>query len=292
MQSIYQINKTPFNRTGKSCRIATAVVCLTFAVAGCGKGETGPTAQQLLRQQQLRSSQKASATQTTQQRLDTALAFLKDDNFIAAGEELSRILIADPNNQKALILSARVEAAQGNVSAAVKVLDSLDNTDSTLNTEILWLAADWSTESGDYSTAEQKLKDLLKVEKDLVKVHRQLAIILNNQELVTLLCSPTGLNYLAVGFLSSEGLIKSKDEIKKITVDDQRGVVRVETGEDKEFADIFKRFITSGCGRGASFSITTWDGMPRRWRATADRRSITSSRSRSAFSRLRFFWLP
>ncbi len=181
MQSIYRINKSPSNRTGKSCTIATAVVCLTFAIAGCDKGETGPTAQQLLRQQQLRSSQKASATQTTQQRLDTALAFLKDENFIAAGEELSRILIADPNNQNALILSARVEAAQGNVSAAVKVLDSLDNTDSTLTTEMLWLAADWSTESGDYSTAEQKLKGRLKVEKDLVKVHRQLAIILNNQ---------------------------------------------------------------------------------------------------------------
>jgi FdhD protein len=92
---------------------------------------------------------------------------------------------------------------------------------------------------------------------DTVTRERPLTIILNNQELVTLLCSPTGLNYLAVGFLSSEGLIKSKDEIKKITVDDQRGVVRVETGEDKEFVDIFKRFITSGCGRGASFYSAT-----------------------------------
>jgi len=38
-------------------------------------------------------------------------------------------------------------------------------------------------------------------------------------------------------------------------VDDQRGVVRVETGEDGEFANelIFKRFITSGCGKGTSF---------------------------------------
>ena len=38
-------------------------------------------------------------------------------------------------------------------------------------------------------------------------------------------------------------------------VDDQRGVVRVETEEDKEFAQdiLFKRIISSGCGRGASF---------------------------------------
>ncbi len=82
-----------------------------------------------------------------------------------------------------------------------------------------------------------------------------LTIILNNRELVTLLCSPTDLNYLAIGFLSSEGFLSSKDEIKRIMVDDRRGVVRVETIEDKESANelLFKRFITSGCGRGTTF---------------------------------------
>ena len=181
MQSLYRNNKTPSGWIGKTNSFATAVACLALAFVGCDEGETGPTAQQLLRQQQLRSSQQASATQTTQQQLDAARAFLEDENFIAAGEELSRILIADPNNQNALILSARIEAAQGNVSAAVKVLDSLESTDPTLTIELLWLAADWSTESGDYTTAEQKLKDLLSVEKDPAKVHRQLATILNNQ---------------------------------------------------------------------------------------------------------------
>ncbi len=90
---------------------------------------------------------------------------------------------------------------------------------------------------------------------DIVAREFPLTIILNNQELVTLLCSPKDLNYLAIGFLFSEGLLKNKDEIKKITVDDRRGVVRVETPEDKTSADepIFKRLITSGCGRGASF---------------------------------------
>ena len=80
-------------------------------------------------------------------------------------------------------------------------------------------------------------------------------IILNDQELVTLLCSPKNLEYLAVGFLSSEGFLNSKDEIKKIVVDDQRGVVRLETVGDKGLAQdvLFKRLITSGCGRGASF---------------------------------------
>jgi FdhD protein len=90
---------------------------------------------------------------------------------------------------------------------------------------------------------------------DVVATESPLTIILNNRELVTLLCSPVGLRYLAVGFLFSEGLLKSKDDIKKIMVDDRRGVVRVETEGDEELASgaLFKRFITSGCGRGASF---------------------------------------
>ncbi len=90
---------------------------------------------------------------------------------------------------------------------------------------------------------------------DIITQESALTIILNNQELVTLLCSPTDLKYLAIGFLSSEGLLKGKDEIKQIIVDDRRGVVRVETEGDKKFASelLFKRLITSGCGRGASF---------------------------------------
>jgi len=90
---------------------------------------------------------------------------------------------------------------------------------------------------------------------DIVTQELSLTIILNHRELVTLLCSPTDLKYLAIGFLFSEGLIKNKEEIKKIIVDDQKGVVRVETEDGKEPANerLFKRLITSGCGRGASF---------------------------------------
>ena len=82
-----------------------------------------------------------------------------------------------------------------------------------------------------------------------------LTIILNNQELVSLLCSPMDLKHLAVGFLLSEGLLKNKEEIRKVTVDDRNGVVRVDTVAESDFDNelVFKRLITSGCGKGTSF---------------------------------------
>jgi len=87
---------------------------------------------------------------------------------------------------------------------------------------------------------------------DMVAREIPLTIIFNNQELVTLLCSPTDKKYLAIGFLFSEGLIKSKEEIRKITVDDRGCVVRVESEGDTEHDGklFFSRLITSGGGRG------------------------------------------
>ena len=89
---------------------------------------------------------------------------------------------------------------------------------------------------------------------DVVAREFPLTIIFNDRELVTLLCSPADLKNLAVGFLTSEGLIASQSQIKKVLVDESRGVVRVETsGSDIKAEEGFKRFISSGCGRGASF---------------------------------------
>jgi len=95
---------------------------------------------------------------------------------------------------------------------------------------------------------------------DVVVRELPLIIVRNNQEVVTLLCTPVDLEYLAIGFLVSEGLISHKDEIKRIAVDDQRSVVRVETEADKALNNkpVSKRSITSGGGRGA-FSYNAAD---------------------------------
>jgi len=85
---------------------------------------------------------------------------------------------------------------------------------------------------------------------DVIAKEFSLAITLNDRDLVTLLCSPANLEYLAVGFLSSEGLIRGKGEIKNIILDEERGVIRMETEEDRDFAG---RLITSSGGRGTAY---------------------------------------
>lgn len=86
-----------------------------------------------------------------------------------------------------------------------------------------------------------------------------LTVILNDQELVTLLCTPADQKSLTVGFLYSEGLINSREEIKNVTLHEGTGVVRVETegGDELSREALFSRLITSGCGRGASFYSAT-----------------------------------
>lgn len=97
--------------------------------------------------------------------------------------------------------------------------------------------------------AEQSAKD------EVVVREFPLTIIFNDQELVTMLCSPSKLKYLTLGFLASEGLIKNREEVNKVLLDEKRGVARVTTTETNasEGELIFKRFITSGCGKGAIF---------------------------------------
>lgn len=82
-----------------------------------------------------------------------------------------------------------------------------------------------------------------------------LTIILNGEQLVTVLCSPSELEALAVGFLFSEGIIKGKGDVASLIVDDERGIVRVGTASDKTMEGrLFqKRVLTTGCGRGMAF---------------------------------------
>lgn len=82
-----------------------------------------------------------------------------------------------------------------------------------------------------------------------------LTVYVNGEELVTLLCSPDRTDELAAGFLWSESVVDSRDEIGKIVLDEAKGAVWIDIARDPEFIKnlMFKRLITSGCGKGTTF---------------------------------------
>lgn len=80
-------------------------------------------------------------------------------------------------------------------------------------------------------------------------------IYLNGKEIITLLACDDALEYLAAGFLKSEGLLDRREEIRSLTVDETRTSVRIDADRPYPLTEkLFeKRTVTSGCGKGTTF---------------------------------------
>lgn len=78
-------------------------------------------------------------------------------------------------------------------------------------------------------------------------------LFLNDEELVTLVCSPGNLEELAVGFLCSEGILQRRTDLKDVFIRPEEGLIWVETsGPVPTRQHFLKRYITTCCGRGRS----------------------------------------
>ena len=91
---------------------------------------------------------------------------------------------------------------------------------------------------------------------DEVAAELPVRLVLNGEPVVTLLCTPTELEELAIGFLLSEGIIRERDSIKKLAVSGDGPSVLVEvSGLPRGWEKLFHtRTISSGCGKGVTFT--------------------------------------
>lgn len=94
---------------------------------------------------------------------------------------------------------------------------------------------------------------------DSLLVEAPLTLEVNGTEFVTMLCTPTDLNDLVLGFLFSEGLVDGPDDLGSFALDEERGMVRVTTRRSHDLAAKLygKRTLTTGCGRGTIFYHVT-----------------------------------
>lgn len=81
-------------------------------------------------------------------------------------------------------------------------------------------------------------------------------IHVNSRALVTLLCSPLNLDYLALGFLESEGFIEGKKSVDQVEFDPENGSINVDIVDGDNVFDqksAQNRTLTTGCGKGTTF---------------------------------------
>ncbi|OXM88000.1 formate dehydrogenase accessory sulfurtransferase FdhD [Paenibacillus rigui] len=96
----------------------------------------------------------------------------------------------------------------------------------------------------------------IRLEDDIV-TEVPLTLKVDREEFATMVCTPTYMEELVIGFLASEGLIRSMEDIRSLSLNTSRGFADVEltapqnTGKDWHQ----KRFIASCCGKSRQFYL-------------------------------------
>jgi FdhD protein len=87
-----------------------------------------------------------------------------------------------------------------------------------------------------------------------VPVERPLTLYLNAQEIVTMMTIGDYPDYLALGYLLNQNMLKYDDVVTEVEYDDDLQVVVVRTAHHTNFeAKLKKRTQTSGCAQGTAF---------------------------------------
>ena len=109
--------------------------------------------------------------------------------------------------------------------------------------------------SGSMNLDVIKVKDgKREVVKQSVATEVPCTIVVNGNEVATMMCTPTYLKEFSTGFLYTSGMISSAREIKELYCDSKRWRLDIETTTTIDLSLLGKRLYTSGCGKGVMYS--------------------------------------
>ena len=87
-----------------------------------------------------------------------------------------------------------------------------------------------------------------------VVMERPLTLFLNGREIVTMMTIGDHPDYLAVGYLLNQNMLRPDDRVIAIDYDDELETVVVRTDRETDFEDkLRKKTLTSGCAQGTVF---------------------------------------
>ena len=87
-----------------------------------------------------------------------------------------------------------------------------------------------------------------------VVIERPLTLFLNGQEIVTMMTIGDHPDYLAVGYLLNQNMLRPDDAVTGVEYDEELEMVVVRTERETDFEDkLQKKTLTSGCAQGTVF---------------------------------------
>jgi FdhD protein len=88
------------------------------------------------------------------------------------------------------------------------------------------------------------------IKEDLIVTEYPVTIKVNGEEFVTMVCSPEYIEDMVIGYLASEGVIRSYHDIKEIWMQEKEGFVHVSISNLSPYFHHFqnKRYVSSCCG--------------------------------------------
>ncbi len=178
----------PHHLSANGTTLLTWMLIASVLLAGCGRGDTGPTVEELVKQQKIREATEAAKPMSDDERIKDVREYLDNRSPQAAEAALRPLLISDSSHPEVMQLSAEVKAALGDPrGAATMLMDHLEGV-SEPSSGLLFLAAKWFREAGDDGQAAATLQRVIvgctanPQSPECVRAHRQLAELFNESD--------------------------------------------------------------------------------------------------------------
>lgn len=98
---------------------------------------------------------------------------------------------------------------------------------------------------------------------DLIAVEHAVTIRINNEEFMTIVCSPEYIEDMVIGFLASEGVIPRFSDIQGISISEDSSKIDIQATKKYSFYEkmLGKRYITSCCGMSRQGFVFAHDAL-------------------------------
>ncbi|MFB4169539.1 formate dehydrogenase accessory sulfurtransferase FdhD [Virgibacillus sp. JSM 102003] len=92
-------------------------------------------------------------------------------------------------------------------------------------------------------------------EEDEIAKEAPITITINGEQYATIVCTPSDIYEMTFGYLASEGLIRSVDQVENLSIDEVKGFAYVDLSIPVSIPERTERWIGSCCGKSREFYL-------------------------------------